>query len=112
MKFTFNPGVHPVPSVSVKVECDGNTFVYTGDTKGLEDYKALLPCDLLLTETGHHSPEVVAQQLKDSGLYFGKLCFIHHGRAILADPVGQYQKVRAILGERVRIMDDQTTLRV
>lgn len=32
MKFTFTPGVHPVPSVSVKVECDGKVFVYTGDT--------------------------------------------------------------------------------
>ena len=32
MKFTFAPGIHPVPSVSVKVECDGRTFVYTGDT--------------------------------------------------------------------------------
>jgi len=32
MRFTFTPGVHPVPSVSVKAECDGRTFVYTGDT--------------------------------------------------------------------------------
>ena len=53
MRFSFNPGVHPVPSVSVKAECDGKTFVYTGDTNmhpGLE-----LFCDgadMLLADAG------------------------------------------------------------
>ena len=102
----------PWRSFGFAIDAGGKRIVYTGDTKGLEDYKELLPCDLLLTETGHHSPEVVAQMVKDSGLAFGKLCFVHHGRDILADSVGQYKKVRAILGERVRILDDQTTLRV
>ena len=102
----------PWRSFGFAIDAGGKRIVYPGDTKGLEDYKALLPCDLLLTETGHHSPEVEAQMVKDSGLAFGKLCFVHHGRDILADSVGQYKKVRAILGERVRILDDQTTLRV
>ena len=102
----------PWKSFGFAIDAGGKRIVYTGDTKGFEDYKELLPCDLLLTETGHHSPEVVAQMVKDSGLAFGKLCFIHHGRDILADPVGEYQKVREILGERVRIMEDQMTLRI
>lgn len=32
MRVSFVPATHPVPSVSVKVTCDGATFVYTGDT--------------------------------------------------------------------------------
>ena len=53
MRLSFTPAVHPVPGVSVKVECDGRTFVYTGDTNmhpGLE-----LFCDgadMLLADAG------------------------------------------------------------
>ena len=75
-------------------------------------HKALLPCDMLLAETGHHPPVKVARDLLESGVQPGVLCFIHHGRDILADAAGQYREVRAVLGERVRILDDQTTLRV
>lgn len=32
MRVSFVPATHPVPAVSVKIECDGATFVYTGDT--------------------------------------------------------------------------------
>ena len=102
----------PWRSFGFAIEAGGKRVVYTGDTKGLEDYRELLPCDLLLTETGHHHPAQVAQTLVDAGLAPGMLCLIHHGRDILANPVQQYRQVREILGERVRILDDQTTLRV
>ena len=102
----------PWRSFGFAIDAGGKRIVYTGDTKGLEDYKELLPCDMLLTETGHHPPVKVAQSLLDADVHFGVLCFIHHGRDILADPVGQYMQARELLGERVRILDDQTTLRV
>lgn len=102
----------PWRSFGFAIDAGGKRVVYTGDTKGLEDYKALLPCDMLLAETGHHPPVKVARDLLESGVQPGVLCFIHHGRDILADAAGQYREVRAVLGERVRILDDQTTLRV
>ncbi len=53
MKFSFNPGVHPVPSVSVKVECDGRTFVYTGDTNMHPTLEIFCDgADMLLADAG------------------------------------------------------------
>lgn len=53
MKLSFAPGVHPAPSVSVRLECDGRTLVYTGDTNmhpGLELFAD--GADLLLADAG------------------------------------------------------------
>ena len=39
MRLSFLPAVHPVPGVCLRVECDGRSFFYTGDTNqapGLE----------------------------------------------------------------------------
>lgn len=94
------------------IDAGGRRIVYTGDTGGFEDYRALLPCDLLLTETGHQQTASVARCLKESGLAFGELCFLHHGQAVLADPEGQARAAREILGDRVRILDDRTAIRV
>lgn len=53
MRLTFAPAVHPVPGVSVRVECDGRTFVYTGDTNRNADIEFLADgADLLLADAG------------------------------------------------------------
>ena len=53
MRLTFAPSVHPVPCVSVRVECDGRTFVYTGDTNRCADVELLADgADLLLADAG------------------------------------------------------------
>ena len=53
MRLSFAPAVHPVPGVSVKVECDGRAFVYTGDTNMHPELE--LFCDganMLLADAG------------------------------------------------------------
>ncbi|NLN46322.1 MAG: hypothetical protein GX153_07130, partial [Clostridiaceae bacterium] len=87
--------------------------VFSGDTGGVGELLPLLEgCDLLLMETGHHLPVEVVRQLQAADLLPGLLGFIHHGRAILNDREGQMQQLHALLGDRVVILEDATTLTV
>lgn len=53
INLTFAHAVHPVTSVSVKAECDGGTFVYTGDTNMNPDIELFSHgADLLLADAG------------------------------------------------------------
>ena len=61
-------------------------------------------------ETGHHTVEDVCTYLRNSGKSYGRLAFIHHGRAILADPEGEAAKARRLLGEEVLVTRDGMTL--
>ena len=70
-------------SYSYRVECEGKTFVFSGDVqKGLEPLKPVLEggCDLLLCETGHHPVKDVCDLAEGVAK---ELIFIHHGREIL-----------------------------
>ena len=50
---SFAKGIHPVPAVSVKVECDGKAFVYTGDTNVNPDIELFAHgADMLLADAG------------------------------------------------------------
>ena len=97
----------PWQSYSFRIASGAKTLVYSGDVKDIRDFEAILsPCDLLFMETGHHRVEDVCHYLADSGAEFGTLVFIHHGRAILADPQAELRKAQSILGQRVVIADD------
>lgn len=49
----FLPARHPVPASCVKVECEGKTFVYTGDTNTLPGLAEFAQgADLLLADAG------------------------------------------------------------
>lgn len=53
MQLTFAHAVHPVTAVSLKVECDGRTFVYTGDTNMNPEIELFATgADLLLADAG------------------------------------------------------------
>ena len=67
------------------IEAAGKRIVYTGDTKGYADYASLLPCDILITETGHHRAADVARAVQDGGKCVDTLIFTHHGLAMLDD---------------------------
>lgn len=58
IKLSFTPAVHPVPGVSLRAECDGRVFVYTGDTNmhpGLELFAD--GAHLLLADAGLNSAQ-------------------------------------------------------
>lgn len=53
MSFSFAPAVHPVPAVSVRVDCDDRTFVYTGDTNLHPELELFADgADLMLADAG------------------------------------------------------------
>ena len=100
------PGV-PSQSYSFRIESGGKTVVYSGDVGDVSELAPILEsADLLLMETGHHKVEAVCGWLKEHAPDLGRLGFIHHGRAILADADGELKKANAILGDRVFIADD------
>ncbi len=97
----------PWRSFSFRIESGERAVVFSGDVKDIRDFAPLIaPCNLLFMETGHHRVEDVCQYLAEESVAFGHLVFIHHGRAILADPEGEARKARAIVGDRVTIADD------
>jgi ribonuclease BN (tRNA processing enzyme) len=53
MRVSFVPAIHPVPAISIKVECDGKAFVYTGDTN-INPFIELFAdgADMLLADAG------------------------------------------------------------
>jgi len=103
----------PWCSFGFLIECEGKRVVYSGDTKGVEDYAPLMEgCDLLLMETGHHHPPEIARELLDPGIFPGTLAFIHHGRDILDRYDEQVNLLDGIVPGRYIILEDATTLEV
>jgi len=101
----------PWKSFSFRIEAEGKSVVFSGDVASVQDVHSLLDhCDLFLMETGHHTVEDVCRHVKDADKQVGRLGFIHHGRAILADPTGELNKARAILGDNIFLTDDGMAL--
>ncbi len=74
-------------SYSFRVRAEGKAIVYSGDVGSLSDLGEWPEeCDLLLMESGHHSPPGVAAELRARNCRIGKLVFIHHGLELLRDP--------------------------
>jgi ribonuclease BN (tRNA processing enzyme) len=101
----------PHRSFSFRVEAGGKAIVYSGDVKHVSEVGPLLDyADMFLMETGHHAVEDVCTWLTESGKRIDQLVFVHHGRAILRDPVGELRKARAIFGENIMVADDGMAL--
>ena len=89
-------------SFSFRVDAGGRSVVFSGDVKHISELEPLLDqCDLLLMETGHHDVASVCHYLRQRERTIGQLGFIHHGRAILADPEAELRKARGIFGRNV-----------
>ena len=98
-------------SFSYRIEADGKSVVYSGDVADISDLEPLLGnTDLVLMETGHHTVEDVCTYLRDSSYATRQLGFVHHGRAVLADPSGEIEKARRILGKSVFLAEDGMSL--
>jgi len=103
----------PWRSFGFLIECEGRRVVYSGDTKGVEDFATLLEhCDLLLMETGHHHPPKIAQELLDRGMFPDKLAYIHHGRDFLDRYDEQVRALDEIARGRYIVLEDAMTLEV
>lgn len=100
-------------SFSFLIEAEGKRIIYSGDVRSPKELEPWLrqECDLLLMETGHHDPEEVCRWLKEEEFPLKQLCFMHHGRTILADPAGVEERCRAIL-PHCRVLNDKDTLEI
>jgi len=98
-------------SYSFRARWESGSFVYSGDMKDVSELDPLLPgASLLLVETGHHKVEDVCLRLKALSGFAGRVCFIHHGLAILNDFEGELRKAKSILGDRVLFAKDGGSL--
>lgn len=100
-------------SYSLKIECEGKTLVFSGDTR-LENIKDIVPekCDAFLMETGHHQIEDVCDELKKCGRHPEKLIFVHHGGYIIRDPEGAAKRAIAAYGDGAIISRDGKTYEI
>lgn len=118
-----NRHVAPAPSgeprsFSFRITARERVIVYSGDVVSIAELDGWTDrCDLLLMENGHHRPEEVCRYLADRGAEIGRLVFVHHGRAMLADAPGVIAECRAIApfpvdaafdGMRIVLQDDET----
>lgn len=112
-RISFLPARHPVPASCVKVECEGKTFVYTGDTNTLPGLSAFAAgADLLLADAGlieadwaegkpHLSPRLCALLAKEAGAK--RLCLTH--LAAKNDPQAVLSEAREIFPEATAAED-------
>jgi ribonuclease BN (tRNA processing enzyme) len=101
-------------SYSYRVEGNGRAVVHSGDVAHISELAGLVRdgCDLLLMETGHHDMGEVCAYVRDSGWDYGRLLFIHHGLAVLANTEGERQKAKAILGDKVELAYDGLVIKL
>lgn len=95
------------------IECEGKRIIYTGDTGGVDDYASLFPCDILITETGHHTADSVAAELTRKNLIpADRLIFTHHGVQILADFDGELAKAQNAMPGKIVFMNDSDEMTI
>ena len=88
----------PWLSYSFCITAEGKKVVYSGDIRDSSDLDVLLEdgCDVLMTETGHHSPDVMPKHILERGYKVGKLMYVHSGRDILEDEKKAADKIRSV----------------
>lgn len=77
----------PWLSYSYRFSAEGKRVIYSGDIRDSSDLDEFLKdgCDVLMTETGHHTPDAMPRHIAEKGFKVGKLMYIHCGPSILAD---------------------------
>ena len=102
MRVSFNPARHPVETYAVAVACDGERFVFTGDSN--EDPMVELFCEgasLLLADAGLSSEDWKPTSPHYSAALCGQLAKQSHAKRLLLthfnpkyDPVDLLQEAR------------------
>lgn len=94
-------------SFSYRIAAEGRVIVYSGDVESIRELDGWTDsCDLLLMETGHHSPMAICSYLEEKKAHIGRLLFVHHGRSILNDPSGVLDQCRNLTSIPVDIALD------
>lgn len=101
-------GEMPWRSFGFEIKENGRRIVYTGDCRDVNDMTAMLvsPTDIILAETGHHSPEDVCEALFACENAPEKIYFIHSGKALRENTDGILEKLVLQYGERIHVLRD------
>jgi ribonuclease BN (tRNA processing enzyme) len=93
---------------SFRVSAKERVIAYSGDIGSIRELDGWSDsCDLLMMETGHHSPREVCAYLEAKQARIGRLLFVHHGRSILNDPAGELEECRKLTKIPVDIAEDR-----
>ena len=104
-------GGEPPLSYSYRIAAGDRRIVFSGDIHSVEELGDwLLGCDMLLMESGHHSPPDVCRRLIDMGATIGTLVWTHHGLDILRDPAGIEKQCAAVWRGAMIFASDRMTL--
>jgi ribonuclease BN (tRNA processing enzyme) len=95
-------------SFSFRILAEDKKIIYSGDIQSLDDLTDFLKegCEALFIETGHHTAEEICQRIVERGYDVKSLYFLHHGRKILNDPDGVWQRCKEIFPS-VHICNDK-----
>lgn len=97
-------------SFSFRVQVNGKKLVYSGDVHGIEDLEDWLDCDLLIMESGHHSPIKICSQLRENHAPVKQIMWIHHGRELLNHPIETRQSAETAWGDKLIFAEDGMTI--
>ncbi len=99
----------PWRSFSYRIECEGQTLVYSGDIKRYTDLDEAIGegCDAVIVETGHFGIDDVHAYM--SGKAVGHVYFNHNGREVLSGRVAAREKLARLFGDRATLCEDGMT---
>ncbi len=100
MRLSFVPATHPVPAVSIKIECDGAVFVYTGDTN-VNPFLELFAddADLLLADAGLTTAQWSESAPHLSARHCGEIAKNARAKALLLTHIRPGNDPEALLDE-------------
>ena len=100
-------------SFAYRFYCENKVIVFSGDIK-LEDLVNVLPdkTDIFFMETGHHKLDDVKTAIDSIGKQIDKICFIHHGVAVLDDISAADKKVQQLFGGKAIICRDADCIEI
>ncbi len=104
----------PLCSFSFDIKSGNKRIIFSGDVKSVEEINdwCAAPSDMILMESGHHSPPQVCERWQELNCPLKKAVFIHHGREYLNFPQETLRKCRAIWGDKVDFSDDGSVFEI
>ena len=104
----------PPESFSFRISAENKFITASGDVHGVEEIMdwCSAGCDVVLMESGHHSPPEICARWKELDCPLKKIIFFHHGREYLNFPQETLRKCRRLWGRKVNFADDCSTFEI
>ena len=109
MQISFGPARHPVPCSSVRIECHGRVFVYTGDTNTHPGLAAFARgADLLLADAGLREADWAENKPHLSPALCGKLASEAGVRKMVITHLSPFNDKDLLLSEASAVFPETT----